>query len=137
MRKGHVMVQNRPWAIALIVVYLAVINGLVGSAVSVSALFLSDRQPFWVTIMFLISLVFCLLSFVASYGLSVMADWGRKLAATICAVSIPLNLAAMKIPGQTMTFADAVLVGFSIALDVLIIWYLFRNDVKPLFLKNP
>jgi len=62
-----------------------------------------------------------------------MADWGRKLAIAICAVSIPLNLIAMKIPGQEITSSYAILVILSIALDLLIIWYLLRNDIKVLF----
>jgi len=128
------MKKDKPIGIILIALYFAVINGLMGSAVSVYALlFLSGELSTWVTILFLISLVLCLLSFCVCYGLWLMADWGRKLAMAICAVSIPLNLVAIKIPGQKITSGDAVLVAVSIALDLLIIWYLLRDDIKALF----
>ena len=127
------MIKNKPLGIILIVLYFAIINGLMGSAVSVYALFLSGELSTWVTILFLISLLLCLLSFCVCYGLWLMADWGRKLAIAICATSIPLNLIAMKIPGQEITSSYAILVILSIALDLLIIWYLLRNDIKVLF----
>lgn len=128
------MTKNKPLAIILIALYFAVINGLMGSAVSIFVLFFSGEPlTAWVTILFIVTLALCLLSFAVSYGLWFMADWGRKLAVAICVISIPLNLIAMKIPGQEIAYNDAILVILSIAVDLLIIWYLLRDDIRELF----
>ena len=126
------MTKNKPLGIILIALYFAVINGLMGSVVSIFTLFSGDLS-IWVTILFLVTLALCLLSFAVSYGFWMFADWGRKLAIAICAISVPLNLIAMKIPGQEITYNDAILVIASIAVDLLIIWYLLRDDIKLLF----
>ncbi|HPD56034.1 MAG TPA: DUF2127 domain-containing protein [Smithellaceae bacterium] len=128
------MAKNKPLVIILIALYFAIINGLMGLTVSIFVLFFSgELLTAWVKILFIVTLALCLLSFVASYGLWMLADWGRKLAIAICAISVPLNLIAMKIPGQEITYNDAILVIVSIAVDLLIIWYLLRDDIRELF----
>jgi len=127
------MIKNKPFAIVLIALYFALINGLMGAAASIFALFYSGTLPDWVAILFVVSLALCIVSFAVCYGLWMLADWGRKLAIAICSISIPLNIVAMKIPGQEITLGYAVLIAISIAVDLLIIWYLIRDDIKQLF----
>jgi len=128
------MAKNKPLVIILIALYFAIINGLMGLTVSIFVLFFSgELLTAWVKILFIVTLALCLLSFAASYGLWMLAGWGRKLAIAICAISVPLNLIAMKIPGQEITYNDAILVIVSIAVDLLIIWYLLRDDIRELF----
>lgn len=127
------MIKNKPFGIVLIALYFAIINGLMGSAATVFALFYSGALPDWVAILFVVSLALCIMSFAVCYGLWMLIDWGRKLAIAICAISIPLNIVAMKIPGQEITLGYAVLIALSIAIDLLIIWYLIRDDIKQLF----
>ena len=130
------MTEKKPFAIVLIALYFAIINGLMGAAASIFALFYSGALSDWVAILFVVSLALCIVSFAVCYGLWMLADWGRKLAIAICAISIPLNLVAMKIPGQEITSSYAVLVAISIAIDLAIIWYLIRDDIKQLFSRK-
>ena len=74
-----------------------------------------------------------ILSFATCYGLWVLIEWGRKLAVALCAISIPVQLISMKMPGQVITSDIVVFVVVSIAIDVLIIWYLMKDDTKSLF----
>jgi uncharacterized membrane protein (DUF2068 family) len=130
------MTKNKPFGIVLIALYFAIINGLMGAAATVFALFNSGVLPNWVAILFVVSLALCIVSFAVCYGLWMLAEWGRKLAIAICAISIPLNIVAMKIPGQEITLGYAVLIALSIAIDLLIIWYLIRDDIKQFFLHK-
>lgn len=130
------MPKNKPLGIVFIALYFAVINGLMGAAASIFALFYSGALPDWVAILLVVSLALCFVSFAVCYGLWMLADWGRKLAIAICAISIPLNIVAMKIPGQEITLGYAVLIAISIAIDLLIIWYLIRDDIKQLFSRK-
>lgn len=130
------MTKNKPLGIVFIALYFAVINGLMGAAASIFALFYSGALPDWVAILLVVSLALCFVSFAVCYGLWMLADWGRKLAIAICAISIPLNIVAMKIPGQEITLGYAVLIAISIAIDLLIIWYLIRDDIKQLFSRK-
>lgn len=130
------MTEKKPFAIVLIALYFALINGLMGAAACIFALFYSGALFDWVAILFVASLALCIVSFAVCYGLWMLVDWGRKLAIAICAISIPLNLVAMKIPGQEITGSYAVLVAISIAIDLAIIWYLLRDDVKHLFSRK-
>jgi len=132
-KERDAMTEKKPFAIVLIALYFAIINGLMGAAVSIFALFYSGTLPDWVAILFVVSLALCIVSFAVCYGLWMLADWGRKLAIAICSISIPLNIVAMKIPGQEITGNYAILVAISIALDLAIIWYLLRDDIKQLF----
>lgn len=107
-----------------------------GVAASVFSLFYTNELPEWVVILFVVSLALSIASFAVCYGLWMLADWGRKLAIAICAISIPLNIVSMKIPGQEITQSFAVLIAISIVIDLLIIWYLIREDIKPLFAQK-
>lgn len=126
--------QAKPLGIILTVLYFAIANGLLSVIVSIPLLFLSGSgMPAWVTLLALVMLALGVLSFAACYGLWVLIEWGRKLAIAICAISIPLNLVSLKMPGQQTTSGELVLVVASIAIDLLIIWYLLKDDVKSFF----
>jgi hypothetical protein len=61
-------------------------------------------------------------SFAACYGLWVLVGWGRKLAITICALSMAiLILGSLKMLGQKMISGEVALVIVGLAFNVLII----------------
>ena len=126
--------QAKPLGIILTVLYFAVANGLLSVIGSIPLLFLSGSgMPAWVPLLALVVLALGVLSFAACYGLWVLIEWGRKLAIAICAISIPLSLLSLKMPGQQTTSVVLVFVVASSAIDLLIIWYLVKDDVKSLF----
>jgi uncharacterized membrane protein (DUF2068 family) len=128
--------QSKPLGIILTAIYFAIANGLLSIIVSIPLLLLSGSgMPVWMSLLSLVILALGVLSFAACYGLWVLIEWGRKLAIVICAISIPLNLLSLKMPGQQPTSGVHILVLASIIIDLLVIRYLLRDDVKSLFSK--
>ncbi len=126
--------QAKPLGIILTALYFSIVNGLLSVIVSIPLLFLSGSgMPAWMSLLALVMLALGVLSLAACYGIWVLIEWGRKLAIAICAISIPLNLLSLKMPGQQTTSGVLVLVVASIVIDLLIIWYLLKDDVKSLF----
>lgn len=126
--------QTKPLGIILTALYFAIANGLMSVVGSIPMLFMSGFSvPVWIILLGVVMLVFGVLSLATCYGLWVLVEWGRKLAIAISAVSIPISLASLKIPGQETTPGTVVLVVVGIAIDVLIIWYLLKDPVKSLF----
>lgn len=126
--------QSKPLGIILSALYFAIANGLLSVIVSIPLFFLSGSgMPAWISLLALVMIAFGVFSFAACYGLWQLIEWGRKLAIAICAISIPLNLLSLKMPGPQPTSGDFVLVVASIIISLLIIWYLLRDDVKSLF----
>jgi uncharacterized membrane protein (DUF2068 family) len=125
---------NKPLGIILTALYFAIVNGLFSVLFSIPLLFLSGfLLPAWITIFGVVGLALGILSIATCYGLWVLAEWGRTLAIAICSLSIPLNFLSLKIPGQEITSGSVVIVAMSIAVDVLIIWYLLKDNVKSLY----
>ncbi|MDI6770838.1 MAG: DUF2127 domain-containing protein [Anaerolineales bacterium] len=126
--------RNKPVGIILLALYFAIVNGLLSVIASIPLLFMSGLPlPAWVTLLGVVMLALGVLSFATCYGLWTLIEWGRKLGIVICAISIPLSLLALKMPGQQTTSGTIILVIASIAINVLIIWYLLKDDVKSLF----
>jgi uncharacterized membrane protein (DUF2068 family) len=126
--------QPKPLGIILTALYFAIANGLLSLLVSIPLLFMSGLSvPAWATLLGIVSLATGVLSLATCYGIWVLIEWGRKLAITMCALFIPLNLVSLKMPGQETTSGAVALVIVSIAFDVLIIWYLLKDDVKSRF----
>lgn len=126
--------RNKPVGIFPSALYFAIVNGLLLVIASIPLLFMSGLpMPAWVTLLGVVTLALGVLSLATCYGLWVLIEWGRKLGIAICAISIPLGLVALKMPGQQTTSGTVILVIASIAIDVLIIWYLLKDDVKSLF----
>lgn len=125
---------NKPLGIILTALYFGIANGLLPVLGSIPLLFMSGLSlPAWVTILGVAMLSIGVVSFATCYGLWVLIEWGRKLAIAICAISIPLQLISLKMPGQEITSGTVVMVVVGIAFDVLIIWYLLKDDIKSLF----
>lgn len=128
--------QTKPLGIVLVAIYFAIVTGLLSLFLSIPLLFMSGLSvPGWITLLGVVSLAIGVLSFAASYGLWVLVDWGRTLAVAICAIDIPLSLISLKMPGTGTTSGTLLLVVVGIALDIVIIWYLSKSDVKSLFSK--
>ncbi len=129
--------KNKPLGIILVAIYFAIAAGLLSLIASVPLLFMSGLpDDGWLTLMGIVSLAIGVLSLAACYGLWILVDWGRSLAIAICAIDIPLSLIALKMPGTQTTSGTLLLVVVGIALDVVIIWYLYKDDVKLLFSKS-
>ena len=84
---------------------------------------------------------YCVISFATCYGLWMLIEWGRKLGIAISAISIlltplsfvPLNFDEM--PELQTPLGPVILLTIaSIAINMLIIWYLLKDDVKSLFI---
>lgn len=76
-----------------------------------------------------------LLSCAVVYGLWTLQEWGRSLAFWLFAVSIPLGIIAIFPPlaGPKATAGNTVFQLVSIAIDLLIVAYLTKQQVKELF----
>lgn len=128
--------RNKTVGIVLSAAYFAIANGLLSLISSIPLLFISGLEvPAWVTLIGVVLLGRSILSFVTCYGLWMLIDWGRKLGIAISAISIPLELVTLKIPRPQMQTPSStiMLVIVDIAIDVLIIWYLSKGNVKSLF----
>lgn len=126
--------QTKPLGLILTTLYFAIANGLLSVLASIPLLFMSGFSvPVWMTLLGVVSLASGVLSFATCYGLWLLIEWGRKLAIAICAIGIPLNFIALKMPGQQTTAGTVVLVVAAVTFNILIIWYLLEDDVKSLF----
>lgn len=76
-----------------------------------------------------------LLSCAVVYGLWTLQDWGRSLAYWLYLVSVPLGVIAIFPPlaGQTATAGNTVFQLVGVAIDLFIIVYLTKPQVKELF----
>jgi hypothetical protein len=103
--------QSKPLGIILTALYFAIVNGLLSVIVSIPLLFLSGSgMPAWISLLALVMLALGVLSIATCYGLWLLIEWGRKLAIAISAISIPLTLLSLKMPGQQTTSSVLVLV---------------------------
>lgn len=127
--------RSKPAGIIILAIYFAIANGLIAVAFSVLLLFISNSDsPSWVSLMSVITLAAGVLSLSASYALWMLMEWGRKLAVAISAFSIPLNIIPL-IFARELKSGDYIVTSASITIDVVIIWYLLRNNIKSLFPK--
>jgi hypothetical protein len=67
----------------------------------------------------------------AAYGIGSLAEWGRKLAAVLYIIAVPLSL--LSLIGLHLTFALVILELIWIAVLLIILSYLSKTDVKRLF----
>jgi hypothetical protein len=76
-----------------------------------------------------------LLSCAVVYGLWTLQEWGRSLAYWFYIVSIPLGVIAIFPPlaGQKATAGNAVFQLVSIAIDLIVVAYLSKQQIKDLF----
>ena len=87
------------------------------------------------TVMGPIAMTVGLLLLAAGYGVWTLQEWGRNLTLWLCAISIPLGIISILPiwPGQRMTIGNTVLQIVGVAVNVLIILYLIKPEIKTLF----
>lgn len=128
--------SKKPLGIILIVLYSALTALLLIPAGCTSSLLsgLPTNGGLFALIGFAFTLI-GLLSLAVVYGLWTLQKWGRSLAFWLYLVSIPLGVLATFIPldGSTRTPGNVITQIIGIAIDLVIISYLTRRDVKEFF----
>ena len=111
--------------------------GLMAVATGCVATFASQvpGASLYFTIAGLIAITAGVLLLAASYGIWTLQEWGRTVMRWLCVASIPLGIiSSLPIwPGQRMTIGNAILQIVGVAVNVLIILYLMKPEVKTLF----
>lgn len=118
----------KPVGIILSTLYFAIVQGLLTIYSSI-LLFEWSSSSAGLTLMAITWLALGVFSLAVSYGLWYTIEWGRKYGIAICVISIPLSF----VYSGEATAGRVVLIVSSIVIEVLVIWYLSKNDVKLLF----
>lgn len=128
--------NKKPFGITLIVLYSALTALLLIPAGCTSSLLggLPQQGSLFAFMGFAFTLI-GLLSLAVVYGLWTLQKWGRSLAFWLYLVSIPLGVLATFIPmdGYMRTPGNVITQIIGIAIDLVVISYLTRRDVKALF----
>jgi len=128
--------RNKPLGVTLIALYSA-LAALMLVPVGCTATLVGQAPGvggFTSTLGYLFSLL-GLLSCAVVYGLWTLQDWGRSLAYWLYLVSVPLGVIAIFPPlaGQTTSAGNTVFQLVGVAIDLFIVVYLAKPQVKELF----
>ena len=130
---------GKPLGIVLIAIWnalggvIGILGGITLIAMGSAMTLLGVRWPITVGIFLILLSVF---EFAACYGIFSLIAWGRTLTIVISIIAIPFNLGSITIlqpPGMNPSSGEIYSALISIALSVIVIWYLSKDNIKSLF----